>query len=100
MSIHLDSDEQFNIVKVQGDFDAVLAGEARKVFGELATKAEKNVLIDLSNVEFIDSSGIGAIVFLYKRLRGNNLDLVLKGLKEQPNELIQLLRIDQIIKVI
>lgn len=100
LRITLQNAKQYNIVKLTGNFDAMLAKEARGVFGQLAEEPDKNVIIDMSNVEYIDSSGIGAIVFLYKRLRSQNLDLVLKGLREQPTELMQSLRIDQIIKII
>jgi len=98
MTISIENTQQFQLVKVHGDFDAALAPEARQKFGELVTSTDKNVRMDLSKVEFIDSSGIGAIVFLYKRLRCAGYDLALEGLREQPNELISLLRIDKIIE--
>jgi len=100
MSILLEDNDQYKIIKLQGDFDAALVDQSREVFATIADQSEKNVLVDMSNVVFIDSSGIGAIVFLYKRLRCKELELILKGLNGQPFELIQLLRIDKIIPII
>jgi anti-anti-sigma factor len=85
------------IVKIEGDFDAATAVEARRVFEDIAAHNTQNVLLDCSHVEFIDSSGVGAIVFLYKRLRCSGRELSLSGLQTQPYELLKLLRIDQII---
>lgn len=86
-------------VKLIGDFDSTLSEEARSQFSELVNYADKNVMLDLSCVDFIDSSGVGAIVFLYKRLRCKDLDLSICNPQEQPYELIKLLRIDKIIPV-
>ena len=60
---------------------------------------KKNVLLDLSKVSFIDSSGIGAIVFLFKRLKLRDETLIIRGVHGQPRELIELLRIDSAIPV-
>ena len=97
MAVHIKDSEQFHTVRLVGDFDAQSAGDVRTAFSQLVEKADRPVLIDFSEVPFIDSSGIGAIVFLYKRLRCNKQDLVFANLQAQPAELIKLLRIDQII---
>lgn len=97
MTIEIVEQIAHNIVNIRGDFDAALAPKAREIFSELVSASPKDVVINLNLVPFIDSSGIGAIVFLYKRLRCNNLELTLENLQQQPAELIKLLRIDQII---
>ncbi len=98
MSIKHSESDHCHIITLQGDFDAVIAPEARSVFTELTQGNTKNVVLNFSNVSFMDSSGVGALVFLFKRLRESNCDLVLEGLQQQPAELIKLLRIDQIIE--
>ena len=49
----------------------------------------------MSAVTFIDSSGVGALVFLYKRLVTQGRDMVLVGLQGQPRDMLRLLRIDK-----
>ena len=58
-----------------------------------------NVELDLSQVSFLDSSGIGAIVFLYNRLKAQERSLMIVGVQGQPQELMKLLRIDSAIPV-
>jgi len=87
------------IISVEGDFDAEFSKEARSSFEEIAINSTDDVIIDLSKTRFLDSSGIGAVVFLYKRLRARNQNLELIGVEGQPRDLIQMLRIDRAISV-
>lgn len=99
MTVKINETDNYYLIKLFGDFDSTLSEEARTEFSNLAQRAEKSVVLDLSDVEFIDSSGVGAIVFLYKRLRCKNLELSICNPQEQPYELIRLLRIDKIMDV-
>lgn len=99
MAIELNEDNQKHLIKISGDFDINQAESARQLFSQLLETLKHDVFVDLRDVPFIDSSGIGAIVFLYKRLRCLGKELEIRNLQSQPLELIQLLRIDRIIKV-
>ena len=88
-------------VSLQGEFDALACKQIRPEFELVANDSNrKNVILDLSQVTFLDSSGIGAIVFLFKRLRVQGYELTLSNVQGQPKELITLLRIDSAISVI
>ena len=60
---------------------------------ELATGGD-DVIMDFTDVEFIDLSGIGALVFLYKRLWAHGHMLRVVGAHDQPLSLIRHLRLD------
>ena len=77
-----------------------MIGPIQKQFQELIDSSQENVTLDLSNVNFMDSSGVGSIVFLYKRLTLKNRTLTLVGLNGQPKKIIDFLRIDKIISVV
>ncbi len=79
-------------LKVEGDFDAAAARELRPQL-ELLAASGTSVSADLSSVDFIDSSGVGALVFLHKRLTAAGHKLVVTGLKGQPLELLAYLRL-------
>lgn len=100
MPIEINKNNNTHLIKITGDFDLNQAQDARQFFSQLLESLEHDVHMDFSEVSFIDSSGIGAIVFLYKRLRCLDKELFITNLQAQPLELIQLLRIDKIIKVI
>jgi anti-anti-sigma factor len=83
---------------LEGELDA-LAIEALRDELEQLGKSTEDVDLDFSSVTFIDSSGIGALVFLFKRLRTASCTLRLHNVNGQPLELIQYLRIDKSIQV-
>jgi anti-sigma B factor antagonist len=63
-----------------------------EIFEALA-KAEQNVMLDMSAVEYIDCSGVGAIVYLLKRLRVSGHCVKVVNLKGQPSRLFADLRL-------
>ena len=56
------------------------------------------IILDLSNVGFMDSSGLGAIVSIFKKL-GSGTKLLLCGLNEQCTQLMKVTRLDSIFKL-
>ena len=88
------------VVKLYGEFDALGSAEIRPDLESIVLPASpKHVFLDLQEVVFIDSSGVGAIVFLYKRLRETSRLLSITGAHGQPRQLLELLRIHKAIPV-
>lgn len=83
---------------IKGSLDALAVETLRPQFDALV-QDQTDVVINLGQTDFIDSSGIGAIVFLFKRLRALDRNLRLTGVQGQPLELMKHLRIDQSIPV-
>lgn len=71
---------------IEGDMDASAMADMKAIFKEMANSAE-DVCLDMRNVEFIDSSGIGGVVFLFKRLRMAARKLEIANLGGQPRKL-------------
>ncbi|MGA2926839.1 MAG: STAS domain-containing protein [Solirubrobacteraceae bacterium] len=57
------------LIAPEGELDAAYVGDFRVALTEAAQAATHGVVVDLSEVSFIDSSGLGALVELYQRLR-------------------------------
>lgn len=88
------------VLSLSGEMDAHGCSQIRPKLEEIvATAQDKNVLLDLNKVEFIDSSGIGAIVYLFKRLKAQQQTLVIRGVHGQPKELMELLRVGSAIPI-
>jgi len=87
------------VVKLCGEMDALGCTKIRPRLEQITGTEHSNVELDLSQVSFLDSSGIGAIVFLYKRLKAQERSLMIVGVQGQPQELMKLLRIDSAIPV-
>ena len=81
---------------IEGELDAVTVPDLRKEIDKLAANSPKRVEIDLSALRMVDSSGVGAIVSLYKRVRGAGGEVVVIGLRDQPLAIFRLLRLDRV----
>ncbi len=71
---------------VDGDFDTPYLKQFGEQIQSLA-EATEDVMLDLSRVNFVDSSGIGALVALHKRLAARGHRLKVSGLRGQPLQL-------------
>ena len=89
------------IIKLRGEMDAGGCIQIRPEIENLINMDNcSNMALDLAQVSFLDSSGVGLIVFLYKRLKAKGCSLEVHSVQGQPLELIELLRIDKVIPVI
>ena len=76
----------------EGKMDGRAISKTRQIFEELA-RADQDVMLDMSAVEYIDCSGVGAIVYLLKRLRASGHGVKVVNLKGQPSRLFADLRL-------
>lgn len=82
-------------IEINGAFDAPSMLENRMRMEEMLETKVDQIVFDFSDVDFMDSSGIGAIAYLYKRLKAIGKSLILKGLHGQPEQLIRHLGLDK-----
>ena len=59
--------ENYQLFRLTGLLDAFSEPTFKKVFGKFAEEDPKNLILDLSKIDFVDSSGLGALVQLVKR---------------------------------
>ncbi|MBX9758516.1 MAG: STAS domain-containing protein [Beijerinckiaceae bacterium] len=78
--------------RIEHDMDAERVAALRAEF-EMLSQQDEDVAVDIDRVRFIDSSGVGALVFLFKRLRARDRNLVLLNANGQPKRLFVQLRL-------
>ena len=81
------------------NFDAAAIDALRDRFDELLAAGDGTVVMDFSLTKFLDSSGIGAIVYLFKRLGTQDRKVILRDVSGQPLDLIQMVKLDRSVKV-
>lgn len=84
------------VLTIDGELDNATVEEIRRIFGSLMQK-HSDVLVDMSSVSFIDSAGIGSLIYLYKQLQANGRRLRLICKQGQPRDLLSILHIDRTI---
>ena len=67
------------VIALQGPIDVSKAMELRDLLGQQIDTASARVLLDLSQVTLIDSSGIGILVTAHRRADGQGAKFALAG---------------------
>ena len=67
--------------------------QLRDAIRDLIGKGQKNILLNLSEVNYIDSSGLGELVSAYTTARNQGAALKLLGLSKKVNDLLQLTKL-------
>lgn len=79
------------IVNIEGELDMHSADQFRKVVDTaLDASGANNLLLDLRQVSFIDSSGLGVILGRYKRLSSLNGRIVAVHVQPQVANILEL----------
>jgi anti-sigma B factor antagonist len=79
--------------------DAATAREFKEECAKIWPAEVTAVVADLSRLEFIDSSGVGALLGLYKRLPAPNPSVKLRGVQQPVQAVIELLRLHRIFEL-
>lgn len=99
MEFDTTTEEQLRIVSVKDPrIDAAVAIEFKDAMRTQTDGGPALVVLDLSNVEFIDSSGLGAIVAAMKNMSGERR-LALAGLTPAVERVFKLTRMDSVFSV-
>jgi anti-sigma B factor antagonist len=79
--------------------DAHNSNDLKEELQRLFHDSKKNILIDLSEVRFIDSSGLGALVSGFKNAITNQGNLKLSGLQPQVKSMFELTRLHRVFEI-
>ncbi len=98
MQFPVQEKQGYSIIALSGDIDMNNSPQARKAILSCLKKM-KNVLVDLSAVEYIDSSGVASLVEGFQYARTNNLEFGLLGVSDSAMSVLKLARLDQVFQV-
>lgn len=94
MSFNVVREHDTVIVEMDGQLVVTNRQEFKQAVGDEMERGARLVVIDFTNSAYIDSSGLGALVSLGKRLRELGGDLRLAGLNDDLRTLFELTRLD------
>ncbi|MFC5381184.1 anti-sigma factor antagonist [Aquipuribacter nitratireducens] len=92
------TDDGLVVVSPVGRLTMVSAPQLRAVVTACVTTGDARVVVDMSAVEFIDSSGLGALVAGLKAARQGGGDLRIARLAPQVLTVLQLTNLDRVMR--
>ncbi len=91
---------EMTVLSVSGNLDSLTVPEIRPEIESIVAAGNQKVALELSGLEVIDSSGIGAIVSLFKRVRALGGDVKIVGVAGQPREILRLLGLERAFDIV
>ncbi len=75
---------------LNGDLDNVASMQAERDLAPVFERTDCDIVLDCTELNYISSSGLRILLSIYKHTRSNGHKAVLKGLKEDVEEVFQL----------
>lgn len=96
MQLHLEKFPGYSLVQPQvSRLDAAAAPVLRGTTADLANEGRFRVILDLKQVQFVDSSGLGALIHMHKTLQPQGR-LVLCQVDPKVGQLFKVTRLDRV----
>jgi anti-sigma B factor antagonist len=97
LEIHVEEPGHYTLCRPVGELDAYTVGEFREALSGLA--ASQRLLIDLSEVPFMDSAGLGALIGGIRRAREAGGDVAVACSRPTLTRLLHTTGFDRIVSV-
>jgi anti-sigma B factor antagonist len=100
LEVHLEQSGETPVVRVVGEVDIATAPSLRERLEQVLAPARR-VVVDLSEVTFLDSTGLSVLVGAWKRLSGEGLegDLRLVVVRPTIQKVLEITGLDQVFSV-
>ncbi len=83
------------VVSLCGDIDLHHSPALHLALANLCAEEPKRLILKLADVSYIDSSGIGSLVEIYRRMKKTNGSLVLVSPSERVRSVLEITRLDK-----
>ncbi|MFM8431726.1 MAG: STAS domain-containing protein [Bacteroidota bacterium] len=101
MNVSLERKDKYAVVKVhEAKLTSGVAPELKAEIVMLHHEDFRNLIVDLSDVQYCDSSGLSAILVGYRLCRDANGMYLLSGVQDHVRKLISISQLDTMLQVV
>lgn len=97
LEINVEPNDGFSVCRLAGEVDAYTVGEFREALSGITDVSR--LIIDLSEVPFMDSAGLGALIGGIRKVRESDGDVAVVSSKASLNRLLHTTGFDRIVPV-
>ena len=87
------------VLEVRGELDMATSPQLREGLQRLVDAGDRQVVVDLAGVGFMDSSGLGALVVMFKALRDVGGRLCVAAVQPAVHSVLTVTSVDRAIQV-
>ena len=95
MEIELKDIGEHKVISVSGEVDLYNVSELKKALFSVTDGSYSSVVVDLKDVNYMDSSGIGALVAGQKKMRAHNGKFALINIHDDVLNILKLATLDR-----
>lgn len=95
MTIKLKKNNNVYVIELDGELDLYNAYKIKTLYTKMAEKGINSIILDLENLDYLDSSGLGSIIYIFSDMKSHNGKLSLCHLNGTPKSLIQMTHLDR-----
>ena len=100
MEISVRMEAETAVVEVKGDIDLYSSPQVRQtILDTLNQKTANRVIINLTGVRYVDSSGVASLVEGLQLSRKSQVRFVLCGLNKAPRQVLELTRLIKVFEI-
>ncbi|MDN3018036.1 anti-sigma factor antagonist [Paenibacillus sp. BSR1-1] len=99
LKIEKQQSEKGILVQVAGEIDAFTAPKLREELLPLAEGSNKSIIVNLKDVSYLDSTGLGVFVGLFKQLKKSGGELQLTDLSDRLKRLFEITGLSHIMNI-
>lgn len=101
MKFTIDRKEQYSVFSLnEKNLNSIIAPDLKSEFIFLSNEGTKNLIFDLSDVEYIDSSGLSSILTAHRIWKDNGVFIITGANHPTVKKLIEISRLDTILTLI
>ena len=99
MAVKTESKNGLMVCHVDGDIDINCSPDLKKVFDKLISQKAPKIVIELSKVTYIDSSGLATLVGILKNMRSYGGKMRLAGMSPKVKSLFEITKLDKLFEI-
>lgn len=99
MEIFEEKIESVDILKLRGRLDASSAKDVKEKVGSLNKIKPAKIIIDLAEIDFIDSSGLGSLVASLRSVNKLGGDIKIASLQDPVRAIFELTRLHRVFEI-
>ena len=99
MPVKTESKNGLMICRVEGDIDISSSPDMKKVFDKLIAQKTPKIVIELSKVVYVDSSGLATLVGILKNMRSYGGKMRLAGMSPKVKSLFEITKLDKLFEI-
>ncbi|AFG37277.1 STAS domain-containing protein [Spirochaeta africana] len=86
------------VIAIDGEMDLYNANQLREAFQQALTDSRRGIVLELSRLRYLDSSGVGVLIHMIQSLKSRKGRLAVVGLHGSPEKVLTMTNIIALLK--